>query len=142
MAARLRAAGFAGADVQVFKPAPRKGNLVARLRGTGARRPILLLAHIDVVPANPDDWTTDPFRFTEIDGYYYGRGTGDNKYMALRHREPHRYKQEASGPTRHHRGARDRRRTLDAPAGASSGCTESASSDRCEFALNEGGASG
>jgi acetylornithine deacetylase/succinyl-diaminopimelate desuccinylase-like protein len=82
MAARLRAAGFTGTDVQVFKPAPRKGNLVARLRGTGARRPILLLAHIDVVAANPDDWTTDPFRLTEIDGYYYGRGTADNKYMA------------------------------------------------------------
>src|SRR5215510_6541527 len=71
MAARLRAAGFTGQDVQVFKPAPRKGNLVARLRGTGARKPILLLAHIDVVPANPDDWSTDPFRLTEIDGYYY-----------------------------------------------------------------------
>ena len=51
MAARLRAAGFADADVQVFKPAPRKGNLVARLRGTGARKPILLLAHMDVVAA-------------------------------------------------------------------------------------------
>ena len=82
MAARLRAAGFAAADVQVFKPAPRKGNLVARLRGTGARKPVLLLAHIDVVPANPDDWSTDPFRFTEIAGYYYGRGTADDKYMA------------------------------------------------------------
>ena len=60
MAARLRAAGFEGADVQVFKPAPRKGNLVARLRGTGARRPILLLAHLDVVEAKPEDWSTDP----------------------------------------------------------------------------------
>ena len=82
MAARLRAAGLAAADVQVFKPAARKGNLVARLRGTGARKPILLLAHMDVVPANPDDWSTDPFRFTELNGYYYGRGTADDKYMA------------------------------------------------------------
>src|ERR1700732_474415 len=55
MAARLRAAGFDGADVQVLSPAPRKGNLVARLRGPGARKPILLLAHLDVVPANPAD---------------------------------------------------------------------------------------
>lgn len=101
MAARLRAAGFAGADVQVFKPAPRKGNLVARLRGTGARKPILLLAHIDVVPANPDDWSTDPFRFTEIDGYYYGRGTGDNKYMAASLiANLIRYKQEGFRPDR------------------------------------------
>jgi acetylornithine deacetylase/succinyl-diaminopimelate desuccinylase-like protein len=57
MAARLRAAGFPDADVQVFKPAPRKGNLVARLRGTGARKPILLLAHIDVVEARREDYS-------------------------------------------------------------------------------------
>src|SRR4029077_19933156 len=76
MAARLRAAGLDAADVQVFKPAPRKGNLVARLRGTGARKPLLLLAHIDVVEAKPEDWTTDPFKFVEKDGYYYGRGSG------------------------------------------------------------------
>jgi hypothetical protein len=49
--------------------------LVARLRGTGARRPLLLLAHIDVVAANPADWSLDPFKLTEQDGYYYGRGT-------------------------------------------------------------------
>src|ERR1700674_1088524 len=57
MAARLRAASFEGSDVQVLTPAPRKGNLVARLRGTGIRKPILLLAHLDVVPANPADWS-------------------------------------------------------------------------------------
>jgi acetylornithine deacetylase/succinyl-diaminopimelate desuccinylase-like protein len=82
MAARLRAAGFEGSDVQVLAPAPRKGNLVARLRGTGLRRPILLLAHLDVVAANPADWSVDPFKLTEKDGYYYGRGTSDDKYMA------------------------------------------------------------
>src|SRR6266436_9989273 len=60
MAARLIAAGFDSADVQVFKPAPRKGNLVARLRGTGARKPILLLAHLDVVEARSEDWSVDP----------------------------------------------------------------------------------
>jgi acetylornithine deacetylase/succinyl-diaminopimelate desuccinylase-like protein len=82
MAARLRTAGFSEADVQVFRPAPRKGNLVARLRGTGARKPILLLAHLDVVPANREDWSVDPFNFLEKDGYFYGRGTVDDKYMA------------------------------------------------------------
>lgn len=82
MAARLRAAGFAGEDLQVFKPAPRKGNLVARIRGAGAGKPILLLAHIDVVPAKPEDWSLDPFKFTEKDGYYYGRGTSDDNTMS------------------------------------------------------------
>ncbi len=82
MAARLEAAGFPAADVQVLGPTPRKGNLVARYRGTGARKPILLLAHLDVVEAKREDWTTDPFTFVEKDGYYYGRGTTDDKAMA------------------------------------------------------------
>src|SRR6202795_4594914 len=82
MAARLRAGGFADADVHAFSPGPRKGNLVARLRGTGARKPILLVAHIDVVPAPREDWSTDPFKLVEQDGYFYARGSGDDKYMA------------------------------------------------------------
>ena len=60
MAARLRGAGID--DAKVFKPAPRKGNLVARLRGTGARKPILLMAHLDVVEALASDWSFDPFK--------------------------------------------------------------------------------
>jgi acetylornithine deacetylase/succinyl-diaminopimelate desuccinylase-like protein len=82
MAARLRAAGFDQSEVQVFKPAPRKGNLVARLRGSGARKPILLLAHLDVVPANRDDWSVEPFKLLEKEGYFYSRGSGDDKFMA------------------------------------------------------------
>ena len=82
MAARLIAAGFPADDVHVFKPAPRKGNLVARLRGTGARRPMILMAHIDVVEARREDWSTDPFKLVEQDGHYYGRGTSDDKFMA------------------------------------------------------------
>lgn len=82
VAERLRAAGFAGPDVQVLSPAPRKGNLVARLRGTGKRKPVLLLAHLDVVPARRDDWSTDPFKLVERDGYFYARGTSDNKFNA------------------------------------------------------------
>ena len=82
MAARLRAAGYAGTDVQVFHPAPRKGNLVARLHGTGARKPILLMAHLDVVEARREDWSFDPFQLLEKDGYFYGRGTEDDKFMA------------------------------------------------------------
>src|SRR5262245_52508782 len=82
MARRLVAAGFPAADVQVLAPVPRKGNLVARLRGSGARRPLLLLAHLDVVEANRQDWSVDPFKLLEQDGYFYGRGTSDDKAMA------------------------------------------------------------
>ncbi len=82
MAARLKAAGVPPADVKVLGPDPRKGNLVARLRGTGGRRPLLLLAHLDVVEAKREDWSFDPFTFLEKDGYFYGRGTTDDKAMA------------------------------------------------------------
>ena len=86
MADRLLAAGFPAEDVQVLGPAEKKGNLVARYRGrdTG-RKPLLLLAHIDVVEADPADWTLPPFTFIEEDGYYYGRGTTDNKDEAAIH---------------------------------------------------------
>ena len=80
MAARLRAAGLSQSEVQVFTPAPRKGNLVARLRGTGARKPILLLAHIDVVEARREDWERDPFTAVVENGYLFGRGSEDNKF--------------------------------------------------------------
>jgi acetylornithine deacetylase/succinyl-diaminopimelate desuccinylase-like protein len=82
MARRLREAGFPEEDVRVLAPHPRKGNLVARLRGSGKRAPVLLLAHIDVVEALPSDWSFDPFTFLEKDGYFYGRGTSDDKAMA------------------------------------------------------------
>jgi acetylornithine deacetylase/succinyl-diaminopimelate desuccinylase-like protein len=79
MAQRLRDAGYPASDVQVMGPNPRKGNLVARLRGTGARKPMLLICHLDVVEARREDWSMDPFQFVEKDGYFYGRGSGDIK---------------------------------------------------------------
>jgi acetylornithine deacetylase/succinyl-diaminopimelate desuccinylase-like protein len=101
MAARLRTAGFPDADIQVFTPAPRKGSLVARLRGTGARKPILLLAHLDVVEAKREDWSVDPFKFLEKDGYFYGRGSFDDKAMAaIFVANLIRYKQESYKPDR------------------------------------------
>jgi len=79
MAKRLRDAGFPESDVQVLGPNDRKKNLVARLHGTGERKPILLISHLDVVEARRDDWNMDPFQFIEKDGYFYGRGTQDIK---------------------------------------------------------------
>ena len=84
MARRLLDAGFDPKDVEVIEPHPLKGNLVARLRGSGSGKPVLLLAHLDVVEARKEDWSDglDPFRLTERDGYFYGRGTIDDKSMA------------------------------------------------------------
>jgi acetylornithine deacetylase/succinyl-diaminopimelate desuccinylase-like protein len=79
MAKRLLDAGFPAADVEVLGPNERKGNLVARLHGSGAGSPILIICHLDVVEARREDWTTDPFQFVEKDGYFYGRGTQDMK---------------------------------------------------------------
>ena len=81
MAQRLLAAGFASGDVRVLiGPDATHGNLVARYRGTGTGgRPIVVFAHLDVVPARRADWSVDPFTFLEKDGYFYGRGTTDDK---------------------------------------------------------------
>jgi acetylornithine deacetylase/succinyl-diaminopimelate desuccinylase-like protein len=84
MAARFRAAGFPESDIFLGGPIPGKWNLVVRYHGAGARKPLLLLAHTDVVEAKREDWSPefDPFKFTEKDGYFYGRGTSDDKAQA------------------------------------------------------------
>ena len=81
MAQRLWDAGFSKADVVLLSPDARKGNMVARYRGSAKSklRPILLIGHLDVVEAKREDWTTDPFKLVEKDGYFYGRGTEDMK---------------------------------------------------------------
>ena len=79
MAQRLRAAGFAAQDIQILGPNDRKKNLVVRLHGSGKHKPVLLIGHLDVVEAKREDWTTDPFKFIEKDGYVFGRGTQDMK---------------------------------------------------------------
>jgi len=82
MAARFRAAGFPNEDIHVAVPQPNKHNLVVRFRGHGGNaKPILLLGHLDVVQALKQDWSNnlDPFKFNEIDGFFYGRGTSDIK---------------------------------------------------------------
>ena len=84
MASRFRAAGFPEQDIFLGGPVPGKWNLVVRYHGAGARKPLLLLAHTDVVEAKREDWSPelDPFRFLEKDGYFYGRGTADDKAQA------------------------------------------------------------
>ncbi|MGQ0715098.1 MAG: M20/M25/M40 family metallo-hydrolase [Gemmatimonadaceae bacterium] len=74
----LRAAGI---ETQLFEPSPGRAAFVARLRGTGARQPMLLMAHMDVVGVEADQWSVDPFAGIEKDGYVYGRGAIDDKGM-------------------------------------------------------------
>ncbi|MHA4869339.1 M20/M25/M40 family metallo-hydrolase [Duganella sp. PWIR1] len=84
MAKRLKAGGFKDSELQIIVPpgGPKKGNLVARLKGDGSKKPLLLLAHIDVVEANREDWERDPFKLVEENGMFYARGASDDKAMA------------------------------------------------------------
>ena len=84
MAKRLKAGGFKDSEMQLIIPpgGPKKGNLVARLKGDGSKKPLLLLAHIDVVEANREDWERDPFKLVEENGMFYARGASDDKAMA------------------------------------------------------------
>src|SRR5271170_744107 len=79
MMQRFLDAGFSKEDIFLGGPNDRKKNLVVRFKGTGVKKPILIIGHLDVVEARREDWTTDPFKFVEKDGYFYGRGTQDMK---------------------------------------------------------------
>ncbi len=79
LARRFRAAGFPEEDVQILGPGATNKNLIVRYPGGGSRSPVLLLAHLDVVEAKREDWSVDPFKLTERDGFFYGRGTSDDK---------------------------------------------------------------
>lgn len=78
IAAQLESAGFAKSDIEII-PVGHTAALVAHYRGSGKDKPILLSAHMDVVAADPKDWTRDPFKLIEENGYIYGRGTADMK---------------------------------------------------------------
>jgi acetylornithine deacetylase/succinyl-diaminopimelate desuccinylase-like protein len=143
MAARLKAAGFPDSDLHlIVEPAhPKEGNLVAILPGRDSKaKAILLLAHIDVVEANRADWARDPFTLVEEDGYFYARGSSDDKAQAAIWIDTlARFKREGFRP----------RRTLkmaltcgEETAGAFNGAQYLASHERtlidAEFGLNEG----
>jgi acetylornithine deacetylase/succinyl-diaminopimelate desuccinylase-like protein len=102
MAQRLMSAGLPAEDVRLIETSPGITNLVARYRGKGgSAKPILLMAHIDVVGARKEDWSFDPFAFREDEGYYYGRGSSDNKAgAAMLVANFIRYKREGFVPSR------------------------------------------
>jgi acetylornithine deacetylase/succinyl-diaminopimelate desuccinylase-like protein len=142
LAARFKAAGFPANDIHVVGPAnaPSKQNLVVRYRGKGRGKPILLLAHLDVVAALRSDWPRDPFGMVEQDGYFLGRGVADDKSMAaIFTANVLRYKQEGWTPDRDLILAL----TADEEGGGSNGVSWLIENRRelidAEYAINEGG---
>ena len=143
MAARFREAGFPAADIHVIVPPgkPTKGNLVVRYRGrSGAQKPVLLLAHLDVVAALRSDWANDPFELREENGFFLGRGTADDKPMAAMFvANLLRYKREGYVPSRDLILAL----TADEEGGGANGVTYLLQNHRnlidAAYAINEGG---
>ncbi len=142
MAVRLKTGGYSDADMQLIIPPgnAKKGNLVARLKGTGAKKPLMLLAHIDVVEAKREDWVRDPFKLIEEGGFFYARGSSDDKSQAAIHvSNMIRYKQEGF------KSARDiiLALTCDEEGGAFNGVEYLIKNHRnlidAEITLNEGG---
>ena len=142
MEARFLAAGFPRADVQVLVPPdrPTKGNLIVRYHGKGPGKPLLLLAHLDVVAALRSDWPRDPFILVEENGFFLGRGTSDDKSMASMFvANLLRYKQEGYVPQRDLILAL----TADEEGGATNGVAWLIANHKelidAEYAINEGG---
>jgi acetylornithine deacetylase/succinyl-diaminopimelate desuccinylase-like protein len=144
MATRLKAAGYPEADVKVWtaKGHPKEGGLFARLPGSDAKaKPVLMLAHLDVVEAKREDWTRDPFKLVEEGGYFYGRGAYDDKAMASVWVDTLiRYRKEGYQPKRTIKLALT---CGEETNGAFNGAEYLAKSERAlidaEFAINEGG---
>ncbi|MEA3048668.1 MAG: hypothetical protein QOG84_504 [Sphingomonadales bacterium] len=143
MAARLKAAGFPDSDLHlIVEPShPKEGNLVAVLPGTDLKaKAILLLAHIDVVEANRADWQRDPFTLVEENGYFYARGSSDDKAQASVWVDTlARFKREGFRPKRTIKMALT---CGEETAGAFNGAQYLAGHERAlidaEFGLNEG----
>lgn len=144
IAARMQAAGYAPADLTLFAPPghPKEGGLVAVLAGSdSALKPMLLLAHLDVVEARREDWTRDPFKLVEEDGYYYARGTVDDKAQAAIWTDAMiRFKQQGYAPKRTIKLALTcGEETNEATNGAEYLTRERRALIDAEFVFNEGG---
>lgn len=144
VATRLKAAGYGDDQIFLFSTPehPKEGGIVAVLPGTDKKaKPILLLAHLDVVEAKREDWTRDPFKLVEENGYYYARGTADDKAMAAIWADDLiRFKQEGYRPKRTIKMALTcGEETTYAFNGAQWLANNKRDLIDAEFALNEGG---
>lgn len=144
IATRMKAAGYAPSDLTLFAPPghPKEGGLVVVLKGSDAAvKPMLLLAHLDVVEAKRADWDRDPFKLVEENGFYYARGTFDDKAMASVWADSMiRFKQEGYRPKRTIKLALTcGEETNEATNGADYLTREKRALVDAEFVLNEGG---
>ncbi|MBZ5652118.1 MAG: M20/M25/M40 family metallo-hydrolase [Acidobacteriia bacterium] len=131
-----------GIDSEILEPVPGRASIVARLKGNGKKRPLLIMGHEDVVPVDRAHWTVDPFAATERDGMLYGRGASDDKAMVAANLEVFLQLKRMKVPL-----ARDviflseASEEMSSPAGMATIVDRYWDKIDCEFALNEGGGS-
>jgi acetylornithine deacetylase/succinyl-diaminopimelate desuccinylase-like protein len=130
----------AGIDAEILEPVPGRASIVARLKGNGSKRPLLLMGHEDVVPVDRSRWTVDPFAAVERDGMIWGRGSSDDKGMVAANLEVFLQLKRMQIPL-----ARDviflseASEEMSSPAGMATIVERYWDKLDCEFALNEGG---
>jgi acetylornithine deacetylase/succinyl-diaminopimelate desuccinylase-like protein len=129
-----------GIESEILEPVPGRASIVARLKGNGRKRPLLIMGHEDVVPVDRSHWTVDPFAATERDGVIYGRGASDDKAMVAANLEIFLQLQRMKIPlTRDVIFLSEASEEMDSPAGMATIVDRYWDKIDCEFALNEGG---
>ncbi len=131
-----------GIESEIIEPVPGRASIVARLKGNGKKRPVLIMGHEDVVPVDRPHWTVDPFAATERDGVLYGRGASDDKAMVAANLEVFLQLKRMKMPLdRDVIFLSEASEEMSSPAGMHTIVERYWDKLDCEFALNEGGAS-
>jgi len=131
-----------GIASEILEPVPGRASIVARLKGNGKKRPLLIMGHEDVVPVDRSHWTVDPFAASERDGVIYGRGASDDKAMVAANLEVFLQLKRMRVPLdRDVIFLSEASEEMSSPAGMATIVDRYWDKIDCEFALNEGGGS-
>lgn len=131
-----------GIDSEILEPVPGRASIVARLKGNGKKRPLLIMGHEDVVPVDRAHWTVDPFAATEREGVLYGRGASDDKAMVAANLEVFLQLKRMNVPLdRDVIFLSEASEEMSSTAGMATIVERYWEKIDCEFALNEGGGS-